>query len=49
MQFVGAHQAPIPMHLMVHPIRQIDACLAFELASAIFGNAAERVEELALV
>ena len=48
MQSVGAHQAPIPMHLMVHPLRQVDARQAFELAQSIFGNAVEAIGELKL-
>ena len=49
MQSVGAHQPPIPMHLMVHPLRQVDAQQAFTLATGIFGGAVQMVGELALV
>ena len=49
MQFIGAHQPPVPMHLMIHPLREVDARQAYNLAKDIFGNALELVGELALV
>ena len=47
-QTVGPHQAPIPMHIMVHPFCSMDAESAFNLAIGIFGNAISKTGCLTL-
>ncbi len=48
LQDVGWHQTPLPMHLMLHPLGELDARAAFALAQAVFGDWVEQVGELAL-
>ena len=38
-QSVGAHQPPLPMHVMLHPLQPLDAETAFRCAQAVFGDA----------
>lgn len=38
MQYVGPHQPPLPLLLMVHPTREISPREAFDLAQAKFGE-----------
>ncbi len=38
-QSVGPHQAPLPMHVMFHPLQAFDADTAFQLARTILGDA----------
>ncbi len=47
-QSVGPHQPPLPMHVMVHPLRPMDAATAFHLARAIFGDVITQSGELSL-
>jgi GNAT superfamily N-acetyltransferase len=47
MQRVGWHQAPIPMHVMVHARYPISPEEAFELAQSLFGDAIQRTGTLA--
>lgn len=37
-QYVGPHQPPLPLLLMVHPVREISPREAFDLAQAKFGE-----------
>jgi GNAT superfamily N-acetyltransferase len=39
MQNVGWHQPPMPMHIMVHPLRALNAAGCFALARAYAGDA----------
>ena len=43
LQYVGPHQPPTPMHLMVHPLHPLDAEAAFALIKQIFHDAIEQV------
>jgi ribosomal protein S18 acetylase RimI-like enzyme len=47
-QRVGEHQAPIPMHVMVHPRATLDAQAAFEVAKAVFADSVAQVGPLTL-
>ena len=38
LQYVGDHVSPIPMLLMVHPLKTLDPEQAFNMARAIFGE-----------
>jgi len=48
LQFVGPHQPPIPMQVMLHPLEPLDATAAFALAHAIFGDALTQTGALTL-
>ena len=48
LQFVGSHQAPTPMHLMVHPLQELTAAQAFALAKAVYQDALTQVGEIGL-
>jgi ribosomal protein S18 acetylase RimI-like enzyme len=48
MQYVGQHQPPIPMHVMVHPFQPMNPQTAFNLAQAVFGDWITRAGMLAL-
>lgn len=48
MQSIGPHQAPVPMHIMVHPFEPIDSKEAFELAKALFGESVQQSGVLSL-
>jgi GNAT superfamily N-acetyltransferase len=47
-QDVGAHQSPIPMHLMVCPLCSLNAEEAYGLARAVFQASVQQVGPLAL-
>lgn len=36
LQSVGPHQAPLPMHVMLHPLQALDAETAYALVQAVF-------------
>lgn len=38
-QIVGPHQPPLPMHLLIHPLQPLDAPAAYQLCTAVFGDA----------
>jgi len=48
MQYVGQHQPPLPMHVMVHPLQPMNPQAAFELAQTVFEEAIMQVGALAL-
>lgn len=48
LQYVGSHQPPTPMHLMVHPLVPLSPGDAFELAKFIFKDALRQVGDLRL-
>ncbi len=48
LQIIGWHHPPTPMHLMVHPLREIDAKQAFALAKIPFGDALQKRGKLTL-
>ena len=47
-QYVGQHQPPLPMHVMVHPFQSMNPQAAFDLARAVFGDWITQVGTLAL-
>ena len=48
LQFIGWHHPPTPMHLMVHPLRVLDASACFRLAKAYSGDALKQSGRLKL-
>lgn len=48
LQYVGWHQPPTPMYIMVHPLRALDAAACFGLAKAYAGEALTLSGSLAL-
>jgi len=48
LQYVGWHQPPTPMYLMVHPLGSLDAAACFALARAYAGDALTQSGSLAL-
>lgn len=48
MQFIGWHHPPTPMHIMVHPLRVLDAPACFALAKAYAGDALMQTGRLKL-
>ncbi len=48
LQWVGPHQAPIPMHLLFHPLAPLDADSAFELGKELFGELLQQQSGLSL-
>jgi GNAT superfamily N-acetyltransferase len=48
LQYVGSHQVPTPMHLMVHPLQELTAAQAFALAKAVYQDALTQVGEIGL-
>jgi len=47
-QSVGPHQLPLPMHVMLHPLRPLDAEQMFRYAQAVFGDAITQVGDTQL-
>jgi len=47
-QAVGPHQAPLPMHVMLHPLHPLDAEMAFRCAQAALGDAIAQTGDLSL-
>jgi len=47
-QQVGPHQAPLPMHIMLHPLAPLDAETAFRCAKTAFGDAVAQTGALTL-
>jgi GNAT superfamily N-acetyltransferase len=48
LQYVGPHQPPTPMHLMVKPLHPLSAQTAYELAKTVFDDAIEQTGPLSL-
>jgi len=48
MQYVGWHQAPIPMHVMVHSREPISAQVAYDIAKAVLDDSTSQVGALSL-
>jgi len=48
MQYVGQHQPPLPMHVMVHPFQPMNGQTAFDVARAVFGDRITQVGALIL-
>ena len=48
LQSVGAHQTPMPMHIMFHALGALDAGQAFALARGLLGDDVSQVGELRL-
>ena len=48
LQYVGWHQPPTPMYIMVHPFQPLDAQACFDLAKAYAGDALAQSGRLAL-
>jgi GNAT superfamily N-acetyltransferase len=48
LQHIGSHQAPIPMHIMIHPLVALDARQAYDLAKGYFGDAVKQIGEFRL-
>ena len=47
-QDAAPHVPPIPMHVMVHPLKPMDARGAFEFVQAVLGKKVQEVGELRL-
>lgn len=48
LQYVGQHQPPTPMHLMVQPLVDLNPLEAFALAKAVYRDALTQVGEIEL-
>lgn len=48
LQNIGWHHPPTPMHLMVYPLRPLDAQQAFNLTQAVFQEYVQQIGPLAL-
>lgn len=48
LQYVGPHQPPVPMQVMLHPLTPLDAPAAFALAHAVLGDALTPIGPLTL-
>jgi len=48
MQYVGWHQAPIPMHVMVHSREPLVAQVAYDIAKAVLEDSISQVAHLSL-
>ncbi|MGC9396774.1 MAG: GNAT family N-acetyltransferase [Anaerolineae bacterium] len=47
-QSVGPHQPPLSMHVMIHPLRILDAGTAFDVACAVLGETITQTGTLSL-
>jgi GNAT superfamily N-acetyltransferase len=47
-QHVGWHQPPIPMHIMVHPLREMNTAEIYPVVKAVFQENVEQVGQFSL-